>query len=435
MRRTIRGLLMLAVMTFGLVFAGTALAGNKTVCASGCGYSSIQAAINAASSGATITIASGTYVENVVVNKPLTLQGQGPSTVIEPALSNPVCSPGSLCGGAASNIILVQADNVTITKLKLEGDNPALTSGVVRNGKDLDARNGIITNHLLGTYNNLTVSKVTIADVYLRGLYASSEGTFNFSHDTVENVEGSEESIAIFNFGGSGVVSHSKVSKANDAISANWSRGTQFVDNKVSESGSGIHTDNNGGFGGMADLIQGNKISACPVNGYGIFVFAPYVSATVSNNNVTGCSVGLAAYGSQVSGQGPTFSGNRVDGTGATSTEPGGTYGAYLTTDLLGYGFGDLTVTMTGNKVEHYGTGVYVTQSDPSPSQPAGGQATVSASNNTIQSNTAGAKGQPGTVVNAQNNWWGCKSGPNAGGSCESVTGTVAYTPWLAVRP
>jgi len=435
MRRTIQGVTAAGVMAAALVFAGPALAAGKTVCASGCAFSSIQSAITAASSGATITIGPGTYVENVVVTKPLTLKGSGTGTVIMPAVSNPICSPGSLCEGAASNIILVQADNVTITKLKLEGDNPGLTSGVVRNGKDIDARNGIITNHLLGVYNNLTVSKVTVADIYLRGIYASSGGTFTFTRDTVENVEGEEQSIAIFEFEGSGVVSHNTVSKANDAISANWSKGTQFLDNKVSESGSGVHTDNNGGSGGTADLIEGNKISACPVNGYGIFVFAPYLSATVSNNKVTGCAVGLAAYGSQVSGQGPTFSGNRVDGTGATTTDPNGTYGAYLTTDLLGYGFGDLNVTLTGNIVEHFGTGVYVTQSDPSPEQPAGGQATVSASNNTIQSDTAGAKGQPGTVVNAQNNWWGCKQGPNAGGKCVSATGTVAFTPWLTAKP
>ena len=435
MKRTIQGLMVAGVMTAGLVLAGPAFASKKTVCASGCAFSSIQSAVNAASPGATITIAPGTYVENVVVTKSVTLQGSGTGTVIMPAVSNPICGPGSLCAGAASNIILVQADNVTLTKLKLEGDNPSLTSGVVRSGKDIDARNGIITNHEAGTFNNLTVSKVTVADIYLRGIYASSSGTYKITHNTVENVEGEEASIAIFGWAGSGVIDHNKVSKANDAISANWSKGTQFLNNKISESGSGVHTDNNGGSGGTADVIEGNRISACPSDGYGIFVFAPYLSATVKSNKVKGCSVGLAVFGSQVSGQGPTFSANKVDGTGATTTNPGGTYGAYLTTDLLGYEFGDLTATLTGNTIQNFGTGMYVTQSDPSPEQPAGGQATVSASNNTIKKNGVGANGEPGTVVNAQNNWWGCSAGPNAGGRCQSATGTVAYTPWLTAKP
>ena len=145
------------------------------------------------------------------MNKPVTLKGSGNSTVIYPATSNPACGGGSLCGGAASNIVLVQANNVTITKLRLEGDNPALTSGVVVGGKDIDARNGIITNHEAGTYNNLTVSKVKVSDVYLRGMYASSGGTFDFNHDTVENVQAEEASIAMFAFGGSGTMSHNKV--------------------------------------------------------------------------------------------------------------------------------------------------------------------------------------------------------------------------------
>ena len=148
----------------------------------------------------------------------------------------------------------MQASNVTISKLRLEGDNPNLTSGVVRGAADIDARNGIITNHEAGTFNGLTVSKVKVSDVYLRGIYASSGGTFDFNHDTVENVQGEEASIAMFDFEGAGVMEDNKVSSANDAISANWSKGTQFVGNKITKSGSGVHTDNNGGSGGSGDL-------------------------------------------------------------------------------------------------------------------------------------------------------------------------------------
>jgi nitrous oxidase accessory protein NosD len=434
MRRSIGVLTVVAVIAVCLTSASSALAA-KTVCGSGCAYTSIQSAINAAAPGATITIGAGSYAENVVVNKSVTLKGSGPHTVVYPAVSNPVCSPGSLCEGAASTIILVQADNVTITKLKLEGDNPSLTSGVIVGGKDIDARNGIITNHAVGTFNNLTVSKVVIADIYLRGVYASSGGSFNFNHDTVENVQGEGASIAMFNFEGTGVMSHNKVVSANDAISANWSKGTQFLDNKVSKSGSGIHTDNNGGSGGSADLISGNKISECSKDGYGIWVFAPYLSANVDSNKIKGCYIGIAAFGSQASGEGPTFSGNTVDGTGATTSDPSGTYGAYLTTDLLGFAFGDLTATLSGNSFEHSGTGVLVTQTSPTEGQPAGGQATVTASNNTIHANTVGANGEAGTVVNAENNWWGCKQGPNASPSCDTATGTVSFTPWLTTKP
>jgi hypothetical protein len=434
MRRITRLLTVGAVPLACLTLASSAWA-TKTVCSTKCAFSNIQAAIEAASPGATITIGPGTYDENVVVNKPLTLIGAGRRTVIVPATSNPICSSGSLCGGAASNIVLVQANDVTITNLVLEGDNPSLTSGVVVGGKDIDARNGIITNHELGTFNNLTVSKVRIADVYLRGIYASSGGTFDFDHDTIENVQGEEQSIAIFNFGGSGTMSDNKVTDANDAISANHSTGTQFLDNVITKSGSGIHTDNNGDSGGVADLIEGNKISACNSNGYGIFVFVPYLSATVTANKVSGCYVGLAAFGGAVSGQGPTFSNNKVDGAGASTTDPAGSYGAYLTTDQLGFAFGDVTASLTGNSIANASTGVFVTQTEPTPGQPSGGQATVTASNNTIEKNLTGANGGAGTVFDAQNNWWGCKQGPNVGSHCDSAIGTTAYTPWLTTKP
>jgi len=428
MRRMKRVVMLGGVVAAVLALAAPAWGMPKTVCSSGCPYTSIQAAINAAAPGATITIGAGSYFENVVVNKPVTLKGSGTTTVIYPASSAPICSPGSLCGGAASNIVLVEADNVTITNLRLQGDNPNLTSGVVVGGEDIDARNGIITNHAAGVYNNLTVSKVKITGIYLRGIYASSGGSFNFNHDTITNVQGEAASIAMFNFGGSGVMANNKVSTANDAISANHSTGTQFLNNLITKSGSGVHTDNNGDSGGSADLIKGNKVRECNTDGYGIFVFVPYLSPTVEGNKIKGCYVGLAAYGGAVAGQGPSFVGNSVNGLGATTTDPNGTYGAYLSTDQLGFGSGDMNATLTGNTLVHAGTGMLATQQ-------AGSQATVSASGNSLVADATGANGDSGTSVNAANNWWGCPQGPNMGGHCTTATGTVQFTPWLTARP
>ena len=425
MRRTIRAAVLVGVLVGCLVPAGHAWAAAKTVCANGCAYTTIQDAIDGAAPGDTITIAAGKYVENIVVDKPVTLEGAGNGTVLYPAASGPTCTSGggSICAGG-SNMVLVRADDVTIGNLRLEGDNPDLTSGVVTDGADLDARNGIITDHTVGTFDNLVVSNVKISDVYLRGIYASSGGTFSFTGNTIDNVQAEYASIAMFNFGGSGVMADNKVTNANDAISANWSTGTQFLRNDVGRSGSGVHTDN----AGAADVIEGNIVHDCKVDGYGVFVFAPSASATVVSNTIKGCYVGLAAFGSGVSGQGPTFSGNDVDGAGAKTTDPAGTFGAYLTTDLLGYGSGDLTAILTGNAVSHFGTGLFVTQA-------SGGAATVTAHGNAFHENGVGATGETGTSVNAESNWWGCKKGPNAGGGCDTATGTVDFTPWLTAKP
>ena len=381
------------------------------------------------------TIGEGEYVENVVVNKEDTLKGAGATkTVIRTSVSKPECESGSLCGGEASNIVLVEANNVTIEKLALNGSNPGLAGGVERGGVKIDARNGVIANFEAGSFSNMTVASVRVTNVFLRGIYQGSENTFNFVGDTVENVQGNESSIAMFAFGSSGTFSANKVNKADDAISANWSPGTQFINNRITTSGSGIHTDNNGGFGGPADLIKGNKVSACQTNGYGIFVFAPFVSATVESNSIKGCAVGVAAYGSQVSGQGPKFIKNLANGRGAAATEP--TYGAYLTTDQLGFGFGDLTVTLEGNTFTHFATGMLVTQTKPTEGQAAGGQATVTATPaNQFTLDSTGAYGEANTVVNAKEDWWGCASGPNHAPPCTSALGTVVFEPFLTARP
>ena len=112
-----------------------------------------------------------------------------------------------------------------------------------------------------GAYNNLTVSKVKVTDVYLRGIYASSGGTFDFNHDTVENVQAEEASIAIFAFGGSGRDGETRSQTPTTRSRPTTRRVRSSSTTRSRKSGSGVHTDNNGDSGGTADVIEGNNIS------------------------------------------------------------------------------------------------------------------------------------------------------------------------------
>jgi hypothetical protein len=426
---------------------------------------SIQQAITAAAAGDTIVIGKGVYTENVVVTKPLTLLGPGDrdehrgwrdhderwgwgwgwgldgTAIVRPAVSSPrPCSRDSLCSGLASNIILVQASNVTIRGLTLDGNNPHLTSGVVRGGVDVDARNGIITNHALGVFDNLEVDHVSVKNVYLRGIYASSEGSFHFHDNTVRNVQGDSDSICMFNFGGAGVMARNRVSDCRDALSSNWSRGVRFLDNDISRSGSGVHTDNAGKAGGVADLIENNTVQHCWKDGYGIWVFVPYMDPTVKDNVVRGCAVGLAAFGQGA----PTttmFTGNDLSGEDAWSSHGAATVGVLVSTDMLGFGAANVAAVFSENVIQRFSAGVYVEQhcelfSEAYPGDCEGRdvRATATLHHNVIQGNRTGAIGKPGTTVDARSNWWGCRRGPNERG-CDRAVGTVAYEPWLTKRP
>ena len=431
--------LVLAALACAVAPASTAA--TLTVCPSSCVYSRIQDAIDAASPGDTVAVGRGTYVENLVVSKPLTLRSvhHGSHPVVVPALSSPnPCGGASLCG-TESNLILVEADDVTIDGLTLDGDNPNLTSGVVAGGADLDARNGIITNHLLGRFNNLTLAHVTVRNVYLRGLYASSGGTFDFHDDVVRNVQADPASIAMFNFGGAGAMTDNVVVDAADAISSNHSRGVSFLRNVVERSASGVHTDNAGDGGGTADLIQWNHVSRCTPDGFGVWVFVPYISPVVKDNLVTGCAVGLAAFG-QGSAVTTSFTDNVVSGQGAATSAPSTSLGVVVSTDILGFGSTDVSASFAGNIITKFSTGIYVEQQCELyggffPGDCATpGQATAQFRSNIVNGNAVGANGLPGTTVDAERNWWGCSQGPNHPG-CDSALGTVDFTPWLTRPP
>lgn len=73
---------------------------------------------------------------------------------------------------------------------------------------------------------NLTVHHTIVRRIYLRGIYQSTCGAFNFHRDTVQNVRGENASSAKFNFGGASTFDHDIVSDSNDAISSNHSSGT-----------------------------------------------------------------------------------------------------------------------------------------------------------------------------------------------------------------
>ncbi len=385
----------------------------------GCALRSIGAGIDAVDEGGTVYVLAGLYVENVVVEKPVTILGTTPDEVVlTPAFSNPDCEGDSLCSGEASTLILVRASGVTISSLMLEGDNPELTSGVDVNGADIDARNGIVTDRSAGVFDDLEVSDVIVQNVWLRGIFASSGGSFDFQRNTVRNVMGiAGSSVALLNFEGGGVMADNYVEYSWDALASNHSRGVQFLRNTVVASGSGVHTDNAGGGGGEADLIEANDVSACLDGGYGVWAFLPYLAPTLRDNRVTSCSLGLGAFGLGASVT-PLFEANEIDGAGVEDA-----VGVYVTGDWLGFGVGDASATFKGNRIQNNAVGVLVLQEE-------GFSSTVKLRGNRLRDNGIGVSSTTGAQVDARYNGWGCIGGPEDS-RCDSVEGEVSYSPWI----
>ena len=424
----------------------------------------IQHAIDVACPTETVEVAAGTFTENLRVPKALTVDGAGEgSTIVLPAnsLPNP-CAGSSLCGSAtaATNLLLIEASDVTVSDMTFDGDNPALTSGIVRDGADLDARNGIVDNlYLTGPFDNTTVHNVTIRNVFLRGIYPATGGSgFNIHHNTVENVQGEAASIGIFNYGGSGTIADNTVDRANDGISANHSSGTQFLRNVVTNSGSGVHTDNAGDGGGTADVLQDNEVSSCATYGYGVWVFTPRIAPTVTGNTVTGCYVSLGLYAGNYTDTpvNTVFDTNVVDGQGSCTvgfqiltttwySGPSDVRATITDNTLTGCSYGihvgedseavtpapdytkDVTLDGTGNDIHGNDVGVLIdTDVD------AG--STVNLSGNKIYDNTTSGFDNTGAVVPpyvlAECTWWGSIDGPVAPNN--AITGLVDSSPWAA---
>ncbi|HSS20331.1 MAG TPA: C25 family cysteine peptidase [Pyrinomonadaceae bacterium] len=442
-------------------------------------FATIQGGVNGVTAGGTVNVAAGNYVENVTIPKALTLTGAGAGSVfVYPAISNPNCGGGgggSLCAGG-SNIMLVQADNVTISGLTLDGDNTSLAGGFNVGGANVDARNGIITNHLLATYNNLEVHHLTVRNIYLRGVYASSGGSFNFHDNTVQNVQAEAASIGMFNFGGAGTFTNNNVSLCNDAISSNHSRGTTYTGNTVTTSASGIHTDNAGDGGGTNDTISGNTVTN---GGYGIWVFVPYKTVNVQNNTVTNMDVGYAVFGDSgvTTSTRPTiapaetpvqngrpapasvnvlepewvrlkpantwqripnappappyaasFTGNTVDGQNKANST-----GVYFSTNQLGFGSGNPKVKFFSNTVVNNVDGFFLEAETGFTLETAASfNRIVNNTNSQVTQNTG--VGFAGTLNGSmENNWWGCNAGPGNLGCGVVVGAGVDFNPWIVL--
>ena len=185
MKGNIRSLAATVVLCAGLVAAFAKPAGATTWCVNpggkhGC-LATIGAAVSAAAANDTINVAPGTYKEDVIIGKPLSLVGANPNgTIIDaPGLSNGVYIDG-LDNSGLSNVVVIgiyggerqlrgNPGHQCVGRHDLEqhcdvqrqepraGHSRLPRSAGVRDGEDFDCGEGI---HLLGADHSVVANNL-----------------------------------------------------------------------------------------------------------------------------------------------------------------------------------------------------------------------------------------------------------------------------------
>ena len=427
-------------------------------------FATIQAAINNTNPGGTVHVAAGTYDEQVIIDKELTLQGAGDTTIIQP--SQATADTFQLFSRKASEdlptaaiIVVDQAGftSVTIKDLKVDGslvnsvpagatmfvgilwrgtggtidsvtvEGIGITNGnaiyITSYGKTVTTevkgciisgylKNGITANHAgltANIHNNTVIGSGPTADVAQNGIQIGYGATGTVKDNTVSNhiYTGS-------GWGASGILFF----EANGTAESNNVTDNQYgLAAQISPSGTTSHT-----VSFKNNVIDGSGLSGISfeaVNGINV---VNYASGTTLNIDVDG---------------------NIITNYDVSYTIPGwGTYPApavYLCEypgDVSGE-IRDNTIENAGYGIEFYNAGPTTTGNTITGCQNGivhwGGNPPIHF--NSIYGNTY--YGIYSTAaVDAENNWWGDASGPyhptlNPAGKGDEVSDTVDFEPWL----
>ncbi len=398
----------------------------------------VQAAIDAAPNGATITIEAGVYTEQVVVdNKAITLEGQ---------LGAVIRSPVSLAttftaGGNPYRPIITARNNATLTVRNLtvdgagEGNGDYRFTGIafynaggaVENTAILDVREtplsgtqhgvGIYAYNTDGTARTIDITGNTISGYQKNGMALSGAGlTVNVDGNTVTGAGPmglglpAQNGIQI-SLGATGSVTNNTVS--GNQYTASGTLATDILlyqaSGTVTVSGNTLSNTNAGVYSYQtAAIITGNTITGADYAG--IVMSENPAPATVSNNTVTGSGIGIELYNGDA-----TISGNTISGNGR------GIIASYGAAQITGN-------TITGNA----GEGVLVDD----PASAAHGNTITGNGRGVVYNTSRGLGGD----VDATGNWWGDPNGPfhpltNPTATGDEVSDHVLYDPWLTAGP
>jgi hypothetical protein len=435
----------------------------------------IQEGINLATSGGTVIAEPGTYAENVLVNKSVTLLGpnaginpnagvRGPEAIVVPATTDT----------NAGNVFAVTASDVTIKGFTIDGNNPSLTGGVVLNGVNVDAANGVsnadtsidglrVENNII---QNLQMNGVLGDLTAVGGTPSGDNFIVNNKIDNLPSLSPRGRGVLVANnfyaeISGNVLTRVATGIQTDTFFLANPGAVASIADNQVDYYARGIFHNNH--FGSASTwTISDNGVTAeagaTATNG-GLFLFSiqSSVAVVVENNDVTGGHFGIEIWNcpttNTVTLSGGTLTNNDI-GILVTNNDP--SFGTGAATKAVISGVTILDSVTAGVSVEGESAAVddnHITGNETGIRVLNGGSLTsvtgdfvtgntgdgilIDATagtigpifNNDLSGNTGLAiNNLSANVVDASGNWYGTNT---AAGVAAKVSGNVDYTPWL----
>ncbi|MCK4949509.1 MAG: right-handed parallel beta-helix repeat-containing protein [Thermoplasmata archaeon] len=267
-------LLVTGTLLAGLVVVPTSVkAGTLFVGGAGPGnYTTIQEAIDAASQGDTVYVYSGTYLENVVIDKSIALAGQNRTNT-------------TIDGQDTGNVVTVRASSVTISGFTIlnGGSEPFSGSGIdAQVVENLLVQNNLFLNSYYGIRSHQSLDTRILSntfrgesghDVHLDEAYGATISNNKFQGSGIDAWYSPDISILENSFGnGLGILLYS-------------ADRCRIVNNSLSEVGY---------FGLRMCTIEGNTISGGSI---GINLWFGYVNV-IRRNRITDGWIGIHMYGS-----------------------------------------------------------------------------------------------------------------------------------------
>ena len=240
-------------------------------------YASISAAINHALPGDIIDVKAGVYMENLQINKPLTVRGEDNQKTV-------ILGSGGVDRGA-NPVVLVASNNVEISGFTIKSKDYSNTNlfatGIIVDADNCTITNNVLTNNYLGVFcsvqSSITITNNAITENKKDGVRFFGGSNNNFSNNTVTGN------------GGTGINIQGYSNIVSDNIVSGNVRGIGFESSYSQIFGNTVDFNQESGIflGSSYNKIFASTLSE---NKYGIFITsqlgAPRENEIYSNNFV-----------------------------------------------------------------------------------------------------------------------------------------------------